>query len=495
MQSISPIVEQAQGWVAEDRWRDPAVWEMIANGGSRAVHHIESPAMVSLCRMSNVRDIDGLVAIVSVIRPGAANEQNKLRFTRRYQGLEPVTYPHPSLEKCLSDSWGLVIYEEHILKICEQFAGLTGGRGDVLRRALNKGNQEVIETIRKEFFTSAYALAREDRVIQEVWELVAGFAGYAFCKAHSAAYGLEAYQSAWLKCYFPTEFMAAVLTNGKGFYDPLVYVLECHRLGISLLAPWINQPGPGFVPLDKQIRVPISYIKGISAKTVDRILSAFEQGAFESMLDFYRRVQPTAEDLELLIRAGAFDGFGKTRAEQFWEAQFHQRTFSRPDAAGQSWLLPDEQTHRMPEGPLAEPTRHEKLQLEVELFGFPASGHPLELHDNVAWETYCPVSRLGEFIGEQVVMCGLVIEQRVHHQVTGEPMKFLTLADRTGIVETELFASTYRSYGTATVRYPVLEIAGTVEPFENGRGFTLRVQWAGKPRLRAGTDAGSATKE
>jgi DNA polymerase III alpha subunit len=110
------------------------------------------------------------------------------------------------------------------------------------------------------------------------------------------------------------------------------------------------------------------------------------------------------------------------------------------------------------------------------------SGHPLELFEDVAWNTYCPVSRLGEHAGETVVTCGLVVEQRTHHQITGEPMKFLTLADWTGMVETELFAQTYKSYGLATVRYPVLEITATVEPFENGRGFSLRVLRAGKPR-------------
>src|SRR2546428_9556685 len=131
-----------------DPWRDPQVWEMIANGGARAVHHIESPAMTGLCRQCNVRDIDTLIAIVSVIRPGAANEGKKLAFTRRYQGLEPVTYPHPSLEPVLRDTFGLVVYEEHILQICEAFGGLPPGRADVLRRALNKQKRRLIEVIR-----------------------------------------------------------------------------------------------------------------------------------------------------------------------------------------------------------------------------------------------------------------------------------------------------------------------------------------------------------
>ena len=125
--------------------------------------------------------------------------------------------------------------------------------------------------------------------------------------------------------------------------------------------------------------------------------------------------------------------------------------------------------------PWQEPTRRERLEAETELFGFAVSGHPLELFSDVAWDTYCPVERLGEHIGETVVTCGLVVEQRTHHQITGEPMKFLSLADWTGMVETELFAETYKNYGLATVRYPVLEVTATVEPFENGRGFSERI--------------------
>ncbi len=202
--------------------------------------------MTSLCRMCNVSEIDGLIAIVSVIRPGAANEGKKLAFTRRYQGMEPIAYPHPSLEKCLRSTYGLVVYEEHILQISEAFAGLNPGRADVLRRALNKQNHPMIEKIQGEFFASAQARCHSLEKIVEVWGLVTGFAGYAFCKAHSTAYGVEAYQSAWLKKYHPVEFMAAVLSNGKGFYHPIVYVLECHRLGINLLPPSINWPGPLF---------------------------------------------------------------------------------------------------------------------------------------------------------------------------------------------------------------------------------------------------------
>jgi DNA-directed DNA polymerase III PolC len=510
---------------ALEPWQDPQVWEMIGNGGARAVHHIESPAMTGLCRQCNVRDIDTLIAIVSVIRPGAANEGKKLAFTRRYQRLEPITYPHPSLEPVLRDTFGLVVYEEHILQICEAFAGLPPGRADVLRRALNKQKRAVIEEIRKEFFASAKTRGHGDEKIAEVWGLVAGFAGYAFCKAHSTAYGIEAYQSAWLKLNYPAEFMAAVLTNGKGFYDPLVYVLESHRLGLKFLPPTVNDPGPQFtvvaagilpavepgilpggiavlrhssagpggrmppstagrMPAATAIRVPLTRTKALTDRTIKRLLVERARGVFDSLADFHRRVKPLPEEMEAMICVGGFDEFGQTRTQQFWETHYLHRTFGNNRESGQGWLLPPPCLERFPGVLLREPTRRERLEAETELFGYAVSGHPLELFADVAWDTYCPVARLGEHIGQTVVTCGLVVEQRTHHQITGEPMKFLTLADWTGMVETELFAQTYKSYGLATVRYPVLEITATVEPFENGRGFSLRVWRAGKPRTR-----------
>lgn len=469
---------------AAEPWQDPEVWEMIASGNARAVHHIESPSMTSLSRMCNVGEIDGLVAIVSVIRPGAANEGKKLSFTRRYQGLEPVTCPHPSLEPCLRGTFGLVVYEEHILQISEAFAGLSPGRADVLRRALSGGKREVVEEIRGEFFESALARGHPLEKTSEVWDLVAGFAGYAFCKAHSVAYGVEAYQSAWLKLRFPAEFMAAVLANGKGFYDPLVYVLECRRLGLKLLQPSANEPGPAFIPHGGvAIRVPLTRVKGLSARLVEAMPAERRRGPFHSMADFFHRVGPSAGEFEAMIRAGGFDEFGDSRARQFWQAQHLLKTAGPAGQPGQAWLIPPPGLEMAPRMLLSEPTRLERLRAEVELFGFPVSGHPLELFPDVAWDSYCPVSRLGEFIGETVTACGLVVEQRVHHQTTGEAMKFLTLADWTGMVETELFAQTYKRHGLATVRHPVLEIEARVEPFENGRGFNLRVFRAGGPRL------------
>jgi DNA polymerase III alpha subunit len=230
---------------------------------------------------------------------------------------------------------------------------------------------------------------------------------------------------------------------------------------------------------------------------IKRLLAERERGAFASLADFHRRVMPSPEELETMIRAGGFDEFGQTRTRQFWEAQrlSKSQVHSPQSTVERENLEFDFEAGTNPvadffvQNPalLREPTRRERLEAETELFGYAVSGHPLELFENIAWETYCPVARLGEHVGETVVTCGLVVEQRTHHQITGEPMKFLTLADWTGMVETELFAQTYKSYGLATVRYPVLEVEDKVEPFENGRGFSLRVLRAGKPRTNSDT--------
>jgi DNA-directed DNA polymerase III PolC len=518
------------------RFDDEQVWRLVSSGSARAVHHIESPAMISLCKMCDVRDIDTLIAIVSVIRPGAANESKKMEFARRYQGLSLTQYPHPSLEPCLGSTYGLVVYEEHILQICEAFAGLPPGRADVLRRALGKNKTELIDQIATEFAACARKLGRTEAEITLVWDLVVGFRGYAFCKAHSTAYGVEAYQSAWLKLHYPAQFMAAVLTNGKGFYSPLVYVLECHRLGIPFLPPSVNAPGPAFTveenpkaelqnstlnvecsmfdadcsfgprpsALDLSIRVPALQTKGLTLRTKETIARERTRGPFASLADFYLRVQPLPEEMEALIRVGAFDEFGQLRTAQYWEYKSLAAREEGPKAEGVQLALGTSDFDlrssfdlRPSTFDLTQPTRLDRLRAEEELMGYPVSGHPLELYPDIAWETYCPVNRLGQHIGQQIVTCGLVIEQRLFHQVTGEPMKFITIADWTGIIETELFAKTYRSYGLNTIRYRVLEITATVEPFENGRGHTLRVLRAGKPRTKktAGKQSHSAPSQ
>ena len=462
-------------------WDDTAIWEMIASGNARGVHHIESPAMISLARMCNVRDIDCLIAIVSVIRPGAANGSKKTQFARRARGLDPVEYAHPSLEPALRSTFGVVAYEEHILQICEAFAGLPAGRADVLRRALVKEKTATIEEIGCEFIVSARALGRTDEEIARVWELVAGFHGYAFCRAHSTAYGIEAYQGAWLKRYHPAEFLACVLSNGKGFYSTLAYTLECRRLGIGFLPPDVNASRWDFVPettaTGTSIRVPLRVVKDLTTATLARYRRERERGPFTSLRDFHDRVNPGVAEMLNLIRTGAFDGFGEPRTAQFWQLQYLAQW---PHAQG--FLFQSDEHSPLPTIPLTEPDRAQRLRDEMELLGFTVSSHPLDQFTGIAWETYCPIRDLAKYAGQRVITCGLIIADRSHHQVTGDRMKFITICDHTGIIECELFAATCRRFGLATVQFAAVEVEATVTLFDNALGCTLDVQRVGKPR-------------
>jgi len=477
----------AEGTAADlkslEPWDDPEVWKMIGGGQARGVHHIESPAMTNLARMVNADNIDDLIAIVSVIRPGAANSLKKDQFARRAQGMEPAEFAHPSLEPVLRSTYGVVAYEEHVLQICEAFAGLPPGRADILRRALSKANKEKIAEVGREFVAAAEALGRTAAEIRSVWELVAGFQGYAFCRAHSTAYGIEAYEAAWLKRFHPAAFLSCVLQHGKGFYSRLVYSLECRRLGIGFLLPDVNSPHRAFRPEGPSIRVPVAQIAGLSAALLDRIE---RRRPFSLLRDFVLQSRPSPDEMSRLIRAGALDGLGVSRTAQFWE--FRQLA-QWPCAEDQGLLLHDE-TQELPDVPRHEPGLLERLKDESDLLGFPVSGHPLDRFPGIAWDTYCPISRLGELPGQRVTIAGMIVEDRLHRQADGRPMKFLSLCDRSGLIECELFASAYRSHGIETIRHPVVEVRGRVVPFPNGNGQTLQVESVRQPRHRRGHPAG-----
>jgi DNA-directed DNA polymerase III PolC len=462
---------------ALEPWGDPAVWEMIATGNARGVHHIESPAMITLEKMCNVRDVDVLIAIVSVIRPGAANMNRKSDFALRAQGLQKIDYTHPSLLKVLRSTFGVVAYEEHILQICEAFAEMPGGRADMLRRALVKEKTAEVEKMRLEFWACAERHGRTQSEIEAVWGLLFGFQGYAFCRAHSTAYGVEAYQAAYLKRYHPAEFLGAVLTHEKGFYSPLAYTLEARRLGIGFLSPDVNASRKEFYPEYREgkafLRVPLWKVKDLTEKTAERIAAEVQRTPFGSLRDFYHRVAPAKTEAQNLIRAGAFDSFGEPRTTQFWHLQ-QLADWPHEGAQGMLFTSADREL-RIPLASLTEPTLLDRLKDEQELLGFTVSGHPLDLFSSIRWEKYCPIAELGKHFGERVKVCGLTFADRIAHQEDGQPMKFISLCDYSGFVETELFAAVYKAFGMETIKSPLIELEGFVEPFENRKGYTLRV--------------------
>ena len=434
---------------------DPATWEVIATGNARGVFHIESPAMTSLLVMANCRDIDCLTAVESIIRPGAANEGKKRAFARRHQGLEPVACPHPSLAPLLADTYGLMAYEEHILLVANGFAGMPWGQADMLRRALVKNkDRRKIEQLGAEFRALARRRGRTREEAETVWKMLEEFAGYMFNKAHSAAYAVEAYQGAYLKTRYPIEFLAAVLSNRRGFYAPIVYVLEALRAGARFLPPDVNLSEQRFHVAGNTIRLPLNQIKGLAGETVERIHA---ERPFSDAGDFHRRARPRPSEWLSLLKAGALDSLGEPRGRLFWRLTRLSQNRDRQ-------LYPPEPDFNGDHAP--------NPRWEHELLGFPVSCHPLDYFaPNVNWRRYVPAAELSRRLDRQVEVCGLIVCERFHPADRGV-MKFLTLADHSGFVEAALFAETYRNYGHLTTR-PVIAIRGRIDPFDNRKGFCL----------------------
>lgn len=449
-------------------WNDAATWETIATGRARGVFHIESPAMTSLLVMTDCRDIDCLTAVESIIRPGAANEGKKQAFARRKLGLEPVEFAHPSLEPLLGDTYGLMAFEEHILLVAHGFAGVPWGRADLLRRALVKNRDSaLIEKLGEEFRQCARQRGRTHEEIEKVWKMVSEFRGYMFNKAHSAAYAVEAYAGAWLKARYPLEFLAAVLSSRRGFYAPIVYVLEALRLGARFLPPDVHESAARrFLVRGPEIRLPLDQVKGLTQATLEAIIAG---RPFDGPGDFFHRVRPGRPEWLALLKAGALDCLGEPRSSLFWRLQ---RLEARSSPASRPFVEPEPP-------PAFSPAAEDRARWEYEVLGFPVSAHPLDLlAKGVNWSAFLPVAELerrqDSYHGRTVRVAGLIVADRRHPTANGV-MKFVTLADRTGLVEAALFANVYRDYGHWTVQ-PAIGLEAVVEPFDNRRGFTLNAR-------------------
>jgi DNA polymerase III alpha subunit len=235
-----------------------------------------------------------------------------------------------------------------------------------------------------------------------------------------------------------------------------------------------------FLPEVAGIRVPLAVIRDVGDALPRRIVRERELRPFASLIDFLERIRPDAEAMGSLLRAGALDTFQPSRTRLFWDWRRHATFHGKPKEE-----LPLGSAPRcgVPDS-LEEPGSIQKLRDEMELLGFTASGHPLDLHPGIDWHRYVPLAELGRHPGKSIRTCGLIVAERSHRQSDGRLMKFLTLADRTGMVETELFADAYRRWGAVTAQHPVVAVSGKVEPFANRHGFTLHVHRVEKPQNR-----------
>jgi DNA-directed DNA polymerase III PolC len=494
LQDTVEAVERRQGRTppVEDTpavFEDAATRDLIREGRTMGCFYIESPAMRSLLKKLRTDTFEGLTAASSVIRPGVAESGMMDQYIRRHRDPDQVRYLHPKLKELLGETYGVMVYQEDVIKVAHHLAGMSLGEADLLRRAMSGKlrSRAAMARLENEFVTSCHRRGIHQRVAREIWRQIASFAGYAFCKAHSASYAVLSFQVAYLKAHHPAEFMAAVLSNGGGFYGPGAYVQETRRMGLKVLLPDINKSRQEYTGSGGAVRIGLMAVKGLSAASVSSILAARREGSFTSLSDLRRRTSVGFKELHTLIRCGALDCFELSRPELLW----------RLEAAGRGGLpggpqeeaISGEMDHglarivpRIPEYSLEE-----RCLIELETFGYMASRHPLELlvpHPQP--QGIITADRMSEHAGREVRMIGwLIAAKRITARKTGQPMKFMSLEDLTGTFEVTLFPDVYRRHAHLTLGHGPYLITGKVEGSFGVCGLTAKsievIDWPSCP--------------
>ncbi len=442
---------------------DQDVYTMLSSGDTMGVFQLESSGMTDLVRQMKPTSIDDLIAAVALFRPGPM--ENIPAFLKAKQE-KKVEYLHPLLEPILKDTYGVMIYQEQIQQVVAAMAGFTLGEADMLRRAMGKKKKEIMDEYRERFVQGCLKNGHSQELAEKLYSLIEKFAGYGFNKAHSAPYALLAYQTAWLKRHYPAEFMAALLKSVTGSMDRVaIYVDECRRMGIAVLGPDINESQADFtvVPGPRPaIRVGLAAVKNLGEGAVAAILAERARGGkFVSLLDFAVRMDGRTINrrvIENLVKAGVFDSLGTPRSQllggldrilekaaqdqkEMEAGQFS--LFGPADAATKtnaslSGLVPG-----VPEYP-----REELLEMEKEVLGLYATGHPLGNYEHVLSQPrFIPVARLAAE-GERpdwVVLGGRVTSRREVVTRNGDIMAFVSLEDMTGSLDVVLFPRVYKA--------------------------------------------------
>jgi len=443
--------------------RDEEAAELMRRGLTIGCFQIESPGMRALLQKLRADTLPTLVAAESIIRPGPADSGMMRAYIRRSLGQEPPQYLHPMLEEILRDTHGVMLYQEDVLKVVQTIGGLSLGEADDLRRSMTKKRgYEGVAHARERFLSGARRQGFPAAVAEAIWRQVASFAGYAFCKAHSAAYSVLSYQAVYLKAHFPAAFLAAVLTNQGGFYDASVYVEEARRLGLAILPPDVNVAKRRFTAEGRAIRIGLMQVKALAGHTIDRLLHERSRRRFSSLADFVGRVPCSRRELENLVRCGAADGLEQCRPRSMWqlEALLSERHHERV-AAG---LFADNGAPLATPAGVRDYSLAQRLRHESDVLGFAVTAHPLApTRASLHRRGVIHAIDLPQCEGQVVAVAGRVISSKHTTTEKGEDMLFLTLEDETAAFEVVFFPAAYRRLRQRIARGRGFLVTGKVQ--------------------------------
>jgi DNA polymerase III subunit alpha len=458
---------------------DPTTFAMLATGDTLGVFQLDSAGMQALVRRLKPTRFEDISALLALYRPGPLGMNMHIAFADRKNGLENVVHDHADLEAILGETYGVIVYQEQVMKIATDLCGFTMAEADALRKAVGKKQRSLMEAQKGQFIAGGLEKGYEQKFIARLWDLIEKFAEYGFNKAHTVAYGVISYQTAWLKARYPVEYMAALLTSVKNNKDtkPL-YLNECRRLGIPVRLPDVNASEADFTPSGEEIVFGLAAVRGVGEGVVERIVAARqEEGRFTDFADFCAKVDASVLNrtvLENLIRAGAFLSLGHPRRGllDVYEAVVAEALGrKRAEAAGQFSLFDepssDEGATSAPsvEIPDVEFPARELLKLERDLLGLYVSAHPLDGTEHVlSTMTDTSVADLAERAdGASATLGGVLSSVTKKFTRKGDTYLTAVLEDLTGQVEVVFWPSTYRVAHEVLVEDAVLVLRGRVE--------------------------------
>lgn len=450
---------------------DPLTSDLVRNAGTIGCFQIESPGMRATLKEIQAASVDDIMVALALYRPGPLSGGLKDAFVRRHLGQETVEQLHPALTSLLSDTYGVILYQEQVLRIAHELAGLSLADADLLRRAMSHFDPgERMKTLKEKFISGAGAHNQvPEATAERIWELMAAFAGYGFPKAHAASYAQIGWRAAWCKAHFPAVFMAAVLANWGGYYSQRVYLTEARRRGMKLRPPHVNFARREFTMRylegEPVLFMGLDQVKELTHRTQLRIL---RERPFSTLEDFLVRVDPRPVEAENLVRVGALAGMG-TIPELLSALQ------TGGWRGGQMFLFPYESISGKDTG-LPDWSLEQKVAAQEEILGASVDAHRLELFaDQIAAAKALTTLDAASKVGSRVRVAGMRQTWRRSRTSGGDPIYFMSLEDLEGMLEVVILADVYRRGRSALSDVGPYLVDGLVEMNRN----------SGEPFIRA----------
>jgi DNA polymerase-3 subunit alpha len=461
---------------------DPEVYKLFASGNTNGIFQFESHGMRDILRRYQPTCLEDLTALNALYRPGPIQGGMIDEFIARKQGKKKVTYDMPELEEILAGTWGVIVYQEQVMQIANRLAGFSLGEADVLRYAMGKKKAHEMRSQRDKFLAGCATRKVPAKKAERIFDLMEEFAAYGFPKAHSCAYAIVAYETAYLKAHYPVEFMAAMLTAEAGNTEKVVkYIAEARGMGITVLPPDIHESSLYFTPVGDHIRFGLAAIKNVGENTAKGICGAREKrGRFRDLFEFCESLDPgllNRRVLESLIKSGAIDSLAGNRASHWAdldEAMKYGQKLHRERTSGQSVFFTSTSAvtssveHHVSN--VDEWTEEERLAGEYAMLGFFISGHPLDkfagrLKELNAVEIGSLESRRN---GSDIIVAGIIVQSRPMRSKKGARWSIATLQDQTGVVEALVFPEAFQRLEPVLKSGTPLVIKGRVSVEEVG---------------------------